>query len=365
MKIAWRNLLKDKTRLAMSIGGVALAVMLVLILNGFLAGMYAQIGAYLAHEPGSLVVAQDGVTNLLAVSSQLPAGMASTVKARGAATVIPILSQSVIFEMHDKKQTAYLIGYDPQLGGGPWELAAGRAPRNDKEIVFDRVLAQRHAVALGDEIEILDRDFTVVGFSEGTNSFMTGFLFIRKTAAELLFRSPDAASFLLVTPSERVGAEELRARLNDISGIEVTPKEEMIANDQRLFGKTFSAPIQLMATIAFLVGALVVGLVIYTATVERQREYGVLKAIGARNGLLYRVVTIQSLIAATTGSLIGIALAFGVGQLIMALRPQFLIAFEPTSVAQSLVAGFSMALLAALFPARVVAGLAPADVFRK
>lgn len=39
MPIALRNLLKDKTRLALSIGGVALAVMLILILNGFLAGL--------------------------------------------------------------------------------------------------------------------------------------------------------------------------------------------------------------------------------------------------------------------------------------------------------------------------------------
>jgi putative ABC transport system permease protein len=83
MKIAWRNLFKDKTRLALSIGGVALAVMLILLLNGFLNGMYSQVSAYLDHAPGSLVVAQDGVSNLLAVSSQLPASAASSVKARG------------------------------------------------------------------------------------------------------------------------------------------------------------------------------------------------------------------------------------------------------------------------------------------
>ncbi len=58
MKIAWRNLLQDKTRLGFSIAGVALAVMLVLILNGFVTGLNAQIGAYLDHEPGTLVVAQ-------------------------------------------------------------------------------------------------------------------------------------------------------------------------------------------------------------------------------------------------------------------------------------------------------------------
>lgn len=54
MFLAQRNLFKDKTRLALSIGGVALAVMLVLVLNGFLAGMFRQITSYLDHSPGLL-----------------------------------------------------------------------------------------------------------------------------------------------------------------------------------------------------------------------------------------------------------------------------------------------------------------------
>lgn len=365
MNIAWRNLAKDKLRLGLSIGGVALAVMLVLILNGFVSGLNAQIGAYLEHQPGTLVVAQDGVENLLGITSQLADSTVGTVKARGAGQVIPILSQAIIVEMHGRKQTAYLVGYDPQLGGGPWQMSAGREPRSDREIVFDSILAARHEIHLGDSVEIMDRDFTVVGFSEGTNSWMTGYLFVRKTSAQSLLRAPGAASFLLVSPSDRSSTEELEARLKELSGIQVLTKEQVIANDIKLFGKVFATPIQLMAGIAFLVGTLVVGLVIYTATIERQREYGVLKAIGARNRLLYRVVTVQALIAAGAGSLLGVAAAWGAAELIMSWRPQFLITFEPVVIAQSLVTGFGMALLAALFPARMVAGLAPAEVFRK
>src|SRR5512144_1402930 len=103
MQLARRNLLQDKTRLALSVGGVALAVMLILLLNGFLNGMFAQVSAYLNHTPGSFIVAQDGVSNLLAVSSQLPASAASSVKARGAARVVPILSRFVILDLHNKK----------------------------------------------------------------------------------------------------------------------------------------------------------------------------------------------------------------------------------------------------------------------
>jgi putative ABC transport system permease protein len=65
MFLARRNLFQDITRLALSVGGVALAVMLILLLNGFLAGMNRQITSYLTYSPGSLILSQKGVSNLL------------------------------------------------------------------------------------------------------------------------------------------------------------------------------------------------------------------------------------------------------------------------------------------------------------
>ena len=107
------------------------------------------------------------------------------------------------------------------------------------------------------------------------------------------------------------------------------------------------------------------GLIIYTATVERHREYGVIKAIGGRNRFLYRIVLTQALFASLAGSSLGILIANGAAQWIMAVRPQFLIVFDPFDSGQALLAGLAMALLAAIFPTRVVTRLAPAEVFRK
>ena len=89
-------------------------------------------------------------------------------------------------------------------------------------------------------------------------------------------------------------------------------KGDVVANDAKLMARVYDAPIGLMVAIAFIVGVLVVGLVIYTATIERRREHGAVKAIGSRNGTLYRVVTTQAVIAAIVGALAGIRLAFPV-----------------------------------------------------
>jgi putative ABC transport system permease protein len=81
--------------------------------------------------------------------------------------------------------------------------------------------------------------------------------------------------------------------------------------------------------------------------------------------VLYQLLTTQALITAGVGAVAGVGFACGAAQLIMALRPEFLIAIEPGAAGWGLLMGLVMALLGALFPARVVARLAPAEVYRR
>ena len=366
MSLARRNLFQDKTRLALSIGGVALAVMLVLILKGFLAGMNRQITSYLDNSPGDTVIAEEDVVNLLGATSLVPEGTDQKAESvRGVDQVIPILSQFIILDLHDKKQPAYMIGYEPDKGGGAWQISEGREPRSKWEMVIDQILAKRHGLVIGDEIEVMGKDFTIVGLSRGTTSWMTSYFFVRKQDAETILLSPGATSFLLVTSTEDADQEYIIERLKKLSGVNILTKKEMAANDLKLFAKVFSAPLRLMVAISFLVGTMIVGLVIYTATVERQREYGVIKAIGGRNRFLYRIVLTQAFFASIAGSTLGILMANGAAQWIMTVRPQFLIVFDPSDAGQALVAGLGMAMIAAILPTRVIANLAPAEVFRK
>ncbi len=121
----------------------------------------------------------------------------------------------------------------------------------------------------------------------------------------------------------------------------------------------------MMVAIAFAVGTAILGMIIYTATVERVREYGVLKAVGAKNRHLYWLVTQQGLFTALVGAGLGIGLAWLVGQWVMAVSPKFLVIIQFDSTLTILLTGLIMGLLAALLPARYVGGLDPARVFRK
>jgi putative ABC transport system permease protein len=365
--LALRNLWQHKLRLALSISGVALAMMLILLLNGFLSGIYDQVTAYLDNTPADLVIAQDGITNLLSATSILPAGAEELARGvPGVARTIPIVSQFVIFDLHDEKVVAYMVGYEPDQGGGPWQMKDGLPPRDDDEVVLDWVMAADHAITIGDTIDILDETFVVVGLSDGTNSWMASFFFVEKRAAERLLLAPRATSFALLTldsdADEMTVIERLRRRLRDV---EIVSVETMRQSDLELLVQVFAVPLQLMVSIAFAVGTAILGMVIYTATVERTREYGVLKAVGARNRDLYWLVTHQGLITAVLGALIGIALAWLAAETIMSSAPRFLIILKPKVILMTAGSGLIMGLCAALLPARHVAGLDPAQVFRR
>ena len=364
MLIARRNLFRDRTRFTLSVLGVAASVGLILLLSGYREGVYRQASAYLDNTPGSVVVAEKGIRDFLGTSSVLPPGAEDAVRSTpGVDRVVPIVSQFVIFERHGRKDGFLLIGYEPAEGGGPWRLVEGREPAADAELVIDRTTARLHDIALGERLRLLDREATVVGLSDQTTFWAGSIAFARITMLQTLLRAPGLQSFLLVSPGANTVPEELRDRL-DISGAEALLKRDVVANDAKLMARVYDAPIGLMVAIAFVVGVLVVGLVIYTATIERRREYGALKAIGTRNGTLYRVVTTQAGIAALVGAVAGVGLAYGAGAALMAWRPQFLVVIEPVAVGIVLASSLLMALLAAFVPARSVARLEPAEVFR-
>ena len=116
-----------------------------------------------------------------------------------------------------------------------------------------------------------------------------------KQDAEDLLRAPGVTNFLLLITSDNANMDDIVQRLHNLSDVNALTKREMAANDLKLFAKPFSAPLKLM------VGTMIVGLIMYTATVERRREDGVLKAIGAKNRFLYRVVLTQALLASIAG----------------------------------------------------------------
>ncbi len=363
--LAVRNLLQDRLRFALSVVGIAFAVMLILFVLGLRQGVVKSSGIYLDNAPGSIAVMPAGVESSHGHGQYIsPETIAAISATTGVGLATPVQLQLVGLELHGKKEIVQLVGYTPELGGGPWNLAQGREPAADTEIVLDRVLADRHGFRVGDTLDIKGKRLTIVGFSNETSTFTGSYAFARATLVQQLTLVP-GATYVLVSPARGTSWSDLIAALKTLSGTNVVPKSAVIANDRKIIAQVLDQIMFVMVAAAFFVGVLVVGMVVYSATLERRSEYGILKAIGARSGVLYRVVATQALISATFGSLLGIGFAFGLGALVTNLKPQFLVSIEPQALLITLAAGLVMALIGALFPTRAVTSLAPAEGFRR
>ena len=358
--LAWRNLTADRRRLLASVTGVGLAIMLVLLLDGMWTGLKAQTRLYTDKAGAQLYVLQPGMRDLHD-GGALPLSALGQIRATpGVDWAEPVRGSHVILELHGTKLGPYLVGTAPGAPGGAWSIRDGRGVRADDEIVLDGVLADRHGIEVGDHIEVMGTSFRVVGLSAGTAGFMTSYVFVTHAATDTLFGAPGTTSYVLVGTSDTAA---VRARLSD-AGFNALTADQIAASSEELAAGLFGGPFRLMVIVAFAAGTLIVALTAYTAIAERRREYGIIKALGARGPRLVGIAVGQTLMLALLGLLVGGLLFLGGRELIVTARPQFAVVLTVATLARAALAALAMALLAAIVPARRLGRLDPASTYR-
>lgn len=129
--IAWRNLTGQRTRFAPSTGGVAFAVMLILIVNGLYDGILNQATDYARTVDADLWVSQASTPdNLIQAVSILPDDLADELeRAPGVASASPVLTRATIFPLGDRDVALFLVGVDgPGAASWPRALPPHRSP---------------------------------------------------------------------------------------------------------------------------------------------------------------------------------------------------------------------------------------------
>jgi putative ABC transport system permease protein len=137
------------------------------------------------------------------------------------------------------------------------------------------------------------------------------------------------------------------------------------AQERRLVTDMSADVISMMNIIGFVVGLAVVALTVYVATLARRREYGVLKALGARNGALYRVVLAQAALSVALGFLVAVAFTSLLALVVPLTGLGLALSISPASLVKVGLFALVISALAAILPVRQVSSLDPAVVFRR
>lgn len=353
--LARRNLLAEKGRLAMSVGGVAFAVLLILIVVSLYRG-WSDVGRFYERLPGDVWVSQPGTSDPYHSTSFLPVRDAATLaRLDGVTAVIPVYARHIAFVHGGRELDVFALAIDAHRGA--YALEEGT-------IDIDRLLAGQAGVGVGDELVILGRRLLVARVHSGGNSiFQTAFL--NAADARRLFGTDDLVNFFLLDLAPGVDPDAVSAEVTRaLPHAETHTGEQFAASFADRVNAGFLSVVGVLVAIGFVVGGAVVALTTYTATVERAREFGVLKAIGASDAFLYRVVVVQSLTLGTLGSAIGIGAATAAAHLIKREVPEFITVLRLSDALAVFAVALVVAAASSYVPVQRINRIDPAVVFR-
>lgn len=366
-RLALRNLFQSRVRLSASVGGVALALLLILALDAVVAGMERQLTTYIDRSGADIIVAQGGVRNMHMASSAMSSSVRSRVRAvPGVAAVTAIQYATNMITVGEHRHLAYIIGLprEATMGLPPRTVAGVTIPRRG-EAVIDHSVAEAAGLRLGDEVKILGLELTVAGLTEGTNTLVNSIAFIAKNDFLRARGDGSTVSFLMVRVEPGADPTVVAAAIEALAGNVTAQPRAAFSAEERQTVKDMSADVlTIMNLVGLLIGLAVMALTIYTATLARRREYGVLKAVGAHSGQLYRAVLWQAAVSVV----LGLVLAVGATLLLAAglprLEPNLALELTGRSLLKVSVAALLIAGVAALLQVRQIVALDPAQVFR-
>ena len=322
--LALRNLLHDRVRLVVTLTGIVFSVVLSAIQLGLFVGFKRATSDLIRVSGADIWVKSEGVTHLESAVDMPHARVYRVLATPGVAAAEKYIAGFSQWTRTDgAEEGIMIIGLEPRATmGRPWNLTAGRFEdlmQPDAVIVDELYLTKLGVKGIGDVAEIRGRRARVVGLTRGIRTFTTAPPVFASFANAQRYGNVDADKTLYVlarvAPNSDVAAVAANLESN-ISGIDALPTAEWQAAQENywMFGTGAGITVLIAAGLGMLVGVVVVAQTIYAATVDHLKEYGTLKAIGAANRYIYRVITQQALASAVVGYGVGMAIALAVSQ---------------------------------------------------
>lgn len=339
-RYAIRILSSQPNRLLLTVGGIALCIVLMMFLLSVYSGVADGCLEYIRRNDVDLWVMHRSSNNLMRTSSVLPTSAGTRIRdLPGVASADPIMLMLAVIRKGEDAATVFLTGFDETSGrGGPPHLNAGRSVESDHEIVLDVAFARKMGFAVGDSVVIQDDTLSVVGLSTGTNAFVIQYAFVNLQRARQIVGVPSIATCFLVTTEDNGDPAAVAAAIREnLPMTSVYDHETFIANNTREMQAGFLPFIYTIAGIGVVVLTVIVSLLLTITVLEQRRDFAVLKTLGAPIRFLPRLIVEQGVLLAVAGYAIALVLFFPIVAIVERLTPE--IATKATPMQIILIAG--------------------------
>lgn len=371
--VAYRNLCADKVRFFISIAGVAFAVLLICFQLSILKGTSAQITTYIDHVGADIWVMQKGVDDFIATSAVPRESVHRVESLEGVRKAAGIFAVYTLLDSNRVKSRVYVIGYDTGTGsGGPWKLGktlpyvGSIYDLRQNEVLLDQSLAKRHRLEPGDTVFLFGHSFTVAGVTLETTSIGSHYVFLpRKTVRDILPAGNFAFTHILVWAQPGAPAADLVRQIAAATSLGALTNAQLGENMRGFLGMFMLPLLTAGVVMGFLVGSVTIAITLYTSVLERFKEYGTLKALGATGIHLYDLLLRQSFVSLFIGSVIGFLLATAANYFINQWVPGMTAKLDAVIVVETLLAGVVMVLLSTGLPMWRLFKIDPLEAFRE
>ena len=372
LTLAKRNLFQDKLRLAVTLTGVVFAVVLIIIELGLFVGFIRTTSSLIDHSQADLWVTSSHVP-YLELGVPLNERKFYQVEAvPGVARADKYIVRYTRWNRLDGGQNQIqIVGFNTDSAwGGPWNVVQGSIDdlKTPDAVMVDDVYKNKLGVSrIGEVFEINGHRARVVGFTHGIRSFTTApcvFTSFRN-ALDYAPLHDNQTTYVLVRVEPGADLEEVRQNiLERVDGVAVLTTKEFSRLTQNYWTFTTGAGIAILlaAVLGVIVGFVVVAQTIYATTMDHIKEFGTLKAMGAPNDYVQKVILIQAGISAAIGYVVGMIVS---GLIVRFGQPAGApILLNWTMAVLTLALTLSMCMGAALISIRKVTRLDPATVFK-
>lgn len=372
-KNAFRFLLYDKPKSFGALFGIIISIFLIgqqvgifLFLTGLMAGLpqstQSKVGLWVINS------ATQDANSLGLLDARLQREVESI---PGVARAYPLVVAAAQAKFPSGETAAgTIVGSQyPAFKGGPWNLTKGTAADLLAEGAFscdefdEKILG---GATLGTQFELGGKKAYIAAQTRGARGFGGAYLFTTVERARAYGQiSPDKVSAILVDLEPNADTLAVQSRINaTIFGVKAWKTEDLSASTISFILGTSGIAISTGTLIVFAVisGLIIIGLTLYSATIDRIRDYATLKAIGSTNGFVTRLILIQCVILAFVGYILSTILLqgfkFGLAQggVLFEYTPIIRLGFFVITVIISV--------FGAVFAIRRITKLEPATVFR-
>jgi putative ABC transport system permease protein len=360
-KLIFANLIHRPLRSIISVLAVAIEVVMILSIVAIFMGMLNDQKQRTNGIGADLVVSPSNASFMNGVSgAPMSAKLADFVgRLPHVAVAAPVITN---FSMTGSVEILYGIDYKSYDALKPFVFVQGTPFQGPYDVIVDDVFAGAapgHHV--GESITILNHPFRICGIVESGKG---GRKLIPIDTMGQLIGSDGKASVIYLKADSPDDDQIIINEIHSTKGLEnyrVQTMSDVISlwTPSRFPG--FDVALNVVISIAVIVGFLVIFQSMYTAVLERTREIGILKSLGSSKLTIIGVVLRETGLLAVAGVLLGILATFGVRSLLALKFPTF--SFELTAewMVRGALIAFAGSLLGALYPAWMAARKDPID----